>query len=422
MAETSIARSPIIVSLPVANIRIDDMALQQDAVAGVRDAFARLRGNAWLCVAGARSSGRRSLLVSAAAERGLDVIEINCAAIAGLPRDAVVPMLRAIARECRVLLRVPLLRDIDQLDALTKQLVGSELARHLDTVVLATSRSAQPNVSWADRAAVIVEVGRATTPQLESVWSRHLGPEGADFAARFRMAPGLVVRAIEAAKMRVEDGVSCSASDVLAGVRSVLDDSMSAYAKRVKVTQGWEDLVLTDEQHASIVELVARIRRRTVVLDSWGFADKVGNKGLGVSALFHGVPGSGKSMVCGLIAKELGLDLYVVDMSRITSKWIGETEKALAELFDAAEASYAALLIDEADSLLGKRTDQKSSNDRYANQTTNFLLYRLEAYEGIVFMTTNHEANIDPAFARRMTLRLRFDLPDRINASNCGAP
>ncbi len=142
-----------------------------------------------------------------------------------------------------------------------------------------------------------------------------------------------------------------------------------------------------------------------------GFAAKVG-KGLGVSALFSGPPGTGKSMCAALIAKDLGLELYQVDLAKLSSKWIGETEKNLAALFDAAEASQAVLLFDEADALFGKRTAQTSSNDKHANNETNYLLQRLETYTGICILTSNHASNIDPAFQRRLSLHLRFELPD----------
>jgi SpoVK/Ycf46/Vps4 family AAA+-type ATPase len=117
-------------------------------------------------------------------------------------------------------------------------------------------------------------------------------------------------------------------------------------------------------------------------------------------------------MVAALVAKELGLDLYQVDLAKMVSKFIGETEKHLATMFDAAEAGHAVLLFDEADSLFGKRTEVRSSNDRYANLETNYLLQRLESFTGICLLTSNHESNIDPAFQRRLSLHVRFHAPD----------
>jgi SpoVK/Ycf46/Vps4 family AAA+-type ATPase len=199
--------------------------------------------------------------------------------------------------------------------------------------------------------------------------------------------------------------------DIYAGVRAVLDDKLGDYARRVEVTQTWDDLVLPEDQMEQVQYLIARIRQRRTVYEQWGFAAKIG-KGLGTSALFSGPPGTGKTMVAALIAKELGIELYQVDMAKITSKYIGETERNLAALFDAAEAGHAILLFDEADSLFGKRTEVKSSNDRYANLETNYLLQRLESFTGICLLTSNHESNIDPAFQRRLSLHVRFELPE----------
>jgi SpoVK/Ycf46/Vps4 family AAA+-type ATPase len=180
---------------------------------------------------------------------------------------------------------------------------------------------------------------------------------------------------------------------------------------RITWRQTWDDLVLPDDAVLEVREFIARIRHRRLVYESWGFGRKVA-KGLGLSALFSGPPGTGKTMVAGLIAEELKLDLYQVDLSKVVSKWIGETEKNLAELFDAAEAGHAILLFDEADSLFAKRTEVKSSNDRYANLEVNYLLQRMEAFAGVVILTTNHETSIDEAFRRRLSLRVDFPVPE----------
>src|SRR5439155_13119658 len=162
----------------------------------------------------------------------------------------------------------------------------------------------------------------------------------------------------------------------------------------------------------TIAELVEQLRHRSTVLGRWGFQRKLG-KGLGTTALFSGEPGTGKSMVAGLIAKELGLELYQIDLSRVLSKWIGETEKNLSKVFDAAETGHVVLLFDEADALLGKRTaDVKSANDRYANIETNYILQRLEAFHGVAILTSNLESSIDPALSRRLLFELRFPFLD----------
>jgi ATP-dependent 26S proteasome regulatory subunit len=287
------------------------------------------------------------------------------------------------------------------------------LVAKLDQRVLVTIGSDRLALPW-DCPGVAVELVPPSTAQLASLWQTALGGDHdhEQLAARYPLAPALISRAVAAARARRPHGARLELDDLRAGMRSVLDDKLSAYAKRMHVSQAWSDLVLARDQIESITELIARIRHRATVFERWGFAGKVGNKGIGVSAMFSGPPGTGKSMCAGLIAKDLGLELYVVDMSRIVSKWIGETEKSFAALFDAAEAGHAVLLFDEADALFGKRTEQKSSNDRFANQETNFLLQRIESFTGIGVLTTNHDTNIDQAFLRRLSLRLRFELPD----------
>src|SRR6185436_1682429 len=131
----------------------------------------------------------------------------------------------------------------------------------------------------------------------------------------------------------------------------------------------------------------------------------------GMIALFSGPPGTGKTMLAGLIAKELDLDMYQVDLAQVVSKWVGETEKQLAKVFDQAERAHAVLLFDEADSLFAKRTEVKSSNDRYGNLAVNYLLQRLEAYSGVAILTTNKEAALDEALRRRLSLHLHLDVP-----------
>ena len=169
--------------------------------------------------------------------------------------------------------------------------------------------------------------------------------------------------------------------------------------------------MLPDDVLREIREFIARIKHRRKVLHEWGFARKVA-KGLGLSALFSGPPGTGKTMVAALIASELALDLYQIDLAKVVSKWIGETEKNLGELFDAAEAGHAVLLFDEADALFAKRTQVQSSNDRHANLEVNYLLQRLESFAGVVVLTTNHETAIDEAFRRRLSLRVDFPVPE----------
>jgi SpoVK/Ycf46/Vps4 family AAA+-type ATPase len=233
-------------------------------------------------------------------------------------------------------------------------------------------------------------------------------------AERYFVTPGVIGGAATAAITRAAarvDAPALTARDLHDGVRGVLDAKIATLGTRITWRQTWADLVLPDDAVLEVRELIARVRHRRQVYEAWGFGRKVA-KGLGLSALFSGPPGTGKTMVAGLIAEELELDLYQVDLSKVVSKWVGETEKNLGELFDAAEAGHAVLLFDEADSLFAKRTDVKSSNDRYANLEVNYLLQRMEAFAGIVILTTNLDTAIDDAFRRRLSLRVEFPVPE----------
>ena len=253
-----------------------------------------------------------------------------------------------------------------------------------------------------------------TGAQRETLWRQALPgaaqEDAAILANLYPIAPALV-REVGSAATSLARGVAMKPQHIESAIRLVLDQRLAGLATRLTVTQTWDDLVLPEDQTTAILELLARIRERQLVYEDWGFAEKVG-KGLGITALFSGPPGTGKSMVAGLIARALRVEIFQVDLSKIVSKWIGETEKHLAALFDAAEAGYAILLFDEADTLFGKRTEVKSSNDRYANQEVNFLLQRIETFGGICILTTNHETAIDEAFRRRLAVQVRFPVPE----------
>ena len=182
-------------------------------------------------------------------------------------------------------------------------------------------------------------------------------------------------------------------------------------AQRIEVAAEWEDLVLPEPQRETLREISAHVRNRATVYESWGFGLK-GSRGLGISALFAGASGTGKTMAAEVLADELRLDLYRIDLSAVVSKYIGETEKNLRRVFDAAEESGAVLLFDEADALFGKRSEVKDSHDRYANIEVSYLLQRMESYRGLAILTTNLKSALDTAFLRRIRFVVQFPFPD----------
>jgi AAA+ superfamily predicted ATPase len=182
-------------------------------------------------------------------------------------------------------------------------------------------------------------------------------------------------------------------------------------AQHIDPVATWDDLVLPQAQAQTLCDIAAHVRHRLKVYESWGFAEKC-SRGLGISALFAGPSGTGKTMAAEVLANELRLDLYRIDLSQVVNKYIGETEKNLKRVFDAAESSGAILLFDEADALFGKRSDVKDSHDRYANIEVSYLLQRMEAYRGLAILTTNMKQALDQAFLRRIRFVVQFPFPD----------
>jgi hypothetical protein len=204
--------------------------------------------------------------------------------------------------------------------------------------------------------------------------------------------------------------VKVGTAGLLHAMREQLSSRIGDYADALSAVSDWEDLRLEPESKARINEVVRGYKHRTQVLDHWGFRD-ASSGGNGITMLFYGPPGTGKTMAAGILAAELGLEMFKVDLSRVVDKYIGETQKSLGRVFDEAERGEVLLLFDEADSLFSKRTQVKSSTDRYANLETNYLLQRMEAYDGLVVLTTNHEGHLDPAFRRRIKHQVHFPLP-----------
>ncbi len=210
---------------------------------------------------------------------------------------------------------------------------------------------------------------------------------------------------------RAQQSTSVGADALRRLVRERARVGLGGLAERVEPRATWDDLVLPEGQRRLLADLAAQLAHRATVYDDWGFASRT-TGGLGVTALFAGASGTGKTMAAEVIAGSLGLDLYRIDLSAVVSKYIGETEKNLRRVFDAAEAAGAVLLFDEADALFGRRSEVKDSHDRYANLEVAYLLQRMEAYRGLAVLTTNLRDNVDPAFVRRIRFVVQLPFPD----------
>jgi SpoVK/Ycf46/Vps4 family AAA+-type ATPase len=199
-------------------------------------------------------------------------------------------------------------------------------------------------------------------------------------------------------------------ADVAEALSEAIPDPVSTLARTTRPRVSWSALVLDREAKGQLEEIIQRIEHRVTVQDRWGMRGAEG-RGEGLIALFHGDSGTGKTLAVEAVATRLGLPLLRVDLSRVVSKYIGETEKHLATLFDAVEGFRATLFFDEADTLFSNRTGVKDAHDRYANLETNYLLSRLEAFEGVALMATNLLQNVDTAFTRRLQFIVHFPRP-----------
>ena len=257
---------------------------------------------------------------------------------------------------------------------------------------------------------------RALTPVARrSLWRTllpQLGDQAAVLAARYPIEPDEacdVVRDLTLRQALLQRPLDLD--DVAEGVRARATAVQRAGITRVLPLADWQSLLVSPPALEALQSAVRRVSQQLTVLDDWGFAQGRGDR-RGVRLLFHGAPGTGKTLAAEVMARALGVDLLVVDLASLVSKWIGETEKNLAAVFDLAERSRALLLFDEADALFGKRTETQDAQDRYANLETAYLLQRLERYEGVAVLTTNLRSQLDAAFSRRFEFIVEFPEPD----------
>lgn len=257
-------------------------------------------------------------------------------------------------------------------------------------------------------------VDKPEAVEQKQLWLQALGEGSAKLngaldilSGQFRLSAQTIASIAESA----EEGSPHGDQSLWHACRRIGRERLDDLAERINPIAVWEDLILPAAQHNTLRQIAAHLRQRMRVYEEWGFG-KRGTRGLGVSALFCGESGTGKTLAAEVLANELKLDLYRIDLSSVVSKYIGETEKNLRRVFDAAEDSGAILLFDEADALFGKRSEVKDSHDRYANIEISYLLQRMEAYRGLAVLTTNMKAALDRAFQRRLRFILNFPFPD----------
>ncbi|MFB7934658.1 ATP-binding protein [Streptomyces sp. NPDC056039] len=289
-----------------------------------------------------------------------------------------------------------------------------ELAAAVDVPVLVTgARPYDPR--WCDEDPLVLEAPAQRAGAVDA-WSTALGGEpGFDLAATvapYHLAGDHITRAARAAVSLAEfDGTPLSPAHLRLAARQQSASGLEQHARRIRPDVDWRDLVLPDGPLTQLRELALRARHRDRVLGDWRLSAG-GGRGRGVLGLFAGESGTGKTLSAEVVAADLGLDLYVVQLSSVVDKYVGETEKNLERIFTEADRTDAVLLFDEADAVFGKRSEVKDAHDRYANLESAYLLQRLESFDGIALLTTNLRANIDEAFTRRLDLIVDFPFPD----------
>jgi hypothetical protein len=274
-----------------------------------------------------------------------------------------------------------------------------------------------------------IDMPRATAAEQIPIWERELGPLAKKLngsmgrlAGHFNVSPELAgsvaaeldraLKAKPSGKKRVKAEAPDLGKIAWEACRQFARPRMDDLARRIEGRAEWKDLILPPAQLRTLRAMAAQVRHRATVYENWGFGARSMGRGLGISALFSGPSGAGKTMAGEVLGAELELDVYRIDLSAIVSKWIGETEKNLRRVFDAAEEGCAILQFDEADALFGKRSEVKDSHDRHANIEVSYLLQRLEEYRGLSILTTNLKNNIDPAFLRRIRFIVDFGFPE----------
>jgi hypothetical protein len=363
---------------------------------------ARAQGASVIEVAGATAETRRAFAAGLAAALEREPVWLPGAQVPVLLHDRVETALR-LRREARLRPRIVLVEgEGAEVDSLLLQLADVK-----SPAIAARARPAEP----AAPRTLPVRLDAPTRQEMKDLWQSALAAHprvDADdidrVASDFAVSAGTVAAVADAL-------VAEGSADLWSAVRVRARRDLGDLAQRIDPRAQWDDLVLPPRQKALLRELIAQVKNRWRVYDRWGFADK-SSRGLGLSALFAGPSGTGKTMAAEVIAHALDLDLHQIDLSSVVSKYIGETEKNLRRLFDAAEGSGTVLFFDEADALFGKRSEVKDSHDRYANIEVSYLLQRMEAYRGLAILATNMKGALDHAFLRRIRFVVEFPFPD----------
>jgi hypothetical protein len=404
--------------VPLARVADDALAPSHaEAVARVIALWGRPPGSAGWPIAqlsGRDASAKEAVVAAACDALGLGVYALDASDVPSTASER--DLLARLWEREAVLGSSVLYLHVDECDGAEPARAAVALSERVDTLVALAARDP---LRLRRRSSVRIDVPRATPVEQEELWRRALARSGralngdtGALTAQFNLGIAGLRDASAEVIARVAEGDDAPLETLAwqacrAQSRVRLDD----LAQRIDARVTWSDLVLPREQLELLHDLSAQVRQRALVYETWGFG-RSSDRGLGISALFAGVSGTGKTLAAEVIAAELDLDLYRVDLSQVVSKYLGETEKNLRRIFEAAEEAGAVLLFDEADALFGKRSEVKDSHDRYANIEVSYLLQRMEQYRGLAILTSNMRNALDQAFVRRLRFVVEFPFPD----------
>ncbi|MEO8396571.1 MAG: ATP-binding protein, partial [Chloroflexota bacterium] len=360
---------------------------------------------------GLPDTGRRETAAALCAEIDLPLMTVDAAALATLEMSPEFAW-RLALREGQIRGAALLIHEWDTLPAMVWDLAQN----YPLPLFLCGAGGWEPNTAERSRRMLRLHFEPPSVAVRSEVWSAALPEADAsvidEVSRKFRMTSIQITRAAATAlDLAASRGDTLTGADVYAGVQQHSSARLGDLARRITLRYNWDDLVLPADQMSQLREMSARARFTDLVHEDWGYGRKIAPY-RGVSALFSGESGTGKTLAAQVLAADLGLAIYQIDLSSVVSKYIGETEKNLSTIFEEAQLTNALLFFDEADALFGKRSEVKDAHDRYANIETAYLLQRIESYDGVAVMATNLKQNLDEAFTRRFDFMIDFPFPD----------
>jgi SpoVK/Ycf46/Vps4 family AAA+-type ATPase len=417
------------VHLVTPKLELHDILLDDEIAHRLQKLAIHFRDKGIIChLHGTYGVGKQATAEAMCSELGLPmlIVDVNRIVTADIAFELLV---RLIFREGRLQNAVLYFNGYDLLLGDEKEIklsygsIIAELESYPQWVFLSGENDWQPRGILHDKPCIDLELPIPCYRERMQLWKGQWNGEAAlaadvnfsDLAGKFRLSGGQIrdvaAAARSLAQWRDPESELITAQDLYAACRKQFRGTLSTLAHKVQPKYSWDDIILPKDQMEQLREICGYVEYYHTVYGDWGFARKL-STGKGLNVLFAGPSGTGKTMAAEIMAKQLGLDLYKIDLSAIVSKYIGETEKNLDRIFREAQTSNAILFFDEADALFGKRSEVRDSHDRYANIEMAYLLQKMDEYEGMVVLATNLRKNMDEAFARRMHFAVEFPFPD----------